>query len=139
MFRFEKLDAWQKAVVLADQVYAFTKRIPDTERFGLTSQMRRSALSISSNIAKSSGRASDADFARFLEIAYGSLMEVVSQSHVAKRQGLLQPIEYDEVFRASERLARIVSGLRSSLTERHAKRPASGPRPSTLDPRPSNV
>ena len=139
MFRFEKLDAWQMAVELADRVYVVTGTFPDNERFGLTSQMRRSVVSISSNIAEGSGRASDADFARFLEIAYGSLMEVVSQSRVAKLQGFLKPNEYEEVYQASERLARIISGLRSSLTGRNAKRPVSGPRPSTLDPRPNNV
>jgi len=138
MFRFEKLEAWQLAVELAERVYKATSQFPDNERFGLTSQMRRSAVSISSNIAEGSGRASDGDFARFLEIAYGSLMEVVSQSRIAKLQGLLKADEYDELYQSSERLARVLSGLRSSLSQRHEKRP-SGPRPSTLDPRPRNV
>jgi four helix bundle protein len=150
MFRFEKLDAWQMAIELAERVYKVTSQFPDNERFGLTSQMRRSAVSISSNIAEGSGRSSDADFARFLEIAYGSLMEIVSQSAIAKVQGFLKHGEHEELYEAAERLARVLSGLRSSLSQRHPKRPSdrrpstldpppSGPRPSTLDPRPSNV
>src|SRR3954452_20849696 len=135
MFRFEKLDAWQMAIALADRVYRTTSRFPDCERFGLTSQMRRSAVSISSNIAEGSGRSSDADFARFLEIAYGSLMEVVSQPHVAKLQKFLPSNDYDDIYQECDRLARFLSGLRSSLTSRNAKRPTSGPRPPTLDPR----
>jgi four helix bundle protein len=119
MFRFEKLEVWQKAIEHAARVYEATRSFPDNERFGLTSQMRRSAVSLSSNIAEGSGRTSDVDFARFLEIAYGSLMEVVSQAKVAKLQGFL------------ERVARMLSGLRTSLLQKAP--PKSGPRLSTLD------
>jgi four helix bundle protein len=134
MFRFEKLEAWQLAIELAQRIYKVTSRFPDQERFGLTSQLRRSAVSVSSNIAEGSGRASDGDFARFLEIAYGSLMEVVSQLQIAKLQGFIGPNEYDELYNAAERVARVLSGLRSSLSTHNSKRPKSGPRPSTLDP-----
>jgi four helix bundle protein len=134
MFRFEKLEAWQMAIELAERVYKATNRFPDNERFGLTSQMRRAAVSISSNIAEGSGRASDSGFARFLEIAYGSLMEIISQSQIAKLQGFLKPAEHEELYKGAERLARVLSGLRASLSHRNIKRP-SGPRPSSLDPR----
>jgi four helix bundle protein len=110
MFRFQNLDAWQMAVELAERVYRGTCAFPDRERFGLTSQMRRSAVSISSNIAEGSGRGSDPDFARFLEIAYGSLMEVVSQSEIAKIQGFLKQNAHAELYQAAERLARVISG-----------------------------
>ena len=126
MFRFEKLDVWHKAVELADRVYTATRNFPSDERFSLTSQMRRSAVSISSNIAEGSGRTSDVDFARFLEIAYGSLMEVVSQGDIAKRQGFLQANDFDELYQKSERVARMLSGLRSSILERQS--------PPALDP-----
>jgi 23S rRNA-intervening sequence protein len=75
MFRFERLVVWHKAIEFADHVYSATKGFPVDERFGLTSQLRRAAVSISSNIAAGSGRPSDKEFARFLEIAYGSVME----------------------------------------------------------------
>jgi four helix bundle protein len=86
-FRFEKLEVWQEAIDYAKAVYAYTKDFPADERFGLTSQMRRSAVSISANIAEGSSRFADKDFARFVEIAYGSLMENVSEAVIAKEQG----------------------------------------------------
>ena len=86
MFSFERLEVWQKAIDFADLVYKVTKTFPDDERFGLTSQMRRAAVSISSNIAEGSSRFSKPDFARFLEIATGSVFEVVSQSFISRRR-----------------------------------------------------
>jgi four helix bundle protein len=117
MFRFEKLDVWQKAVELADDVYVVTRSFPDHERFGLTAQMRRAAVSISSNIAEGSGRSSDADFARFLEIAYGSLMEIVSQSPVAQRQSFMSEAARQKLYAKSDELARMLSGLRAKLLQ----------------------
>lgn len=115
VFRFEKLEVWNNAVDFAGLVYDATRPFPPDERFGLTSQMRRAAVSVSSNVAEGSSRVSDIDFARFIEIAYGSLMEVVSQSHVAKRQGFLAEAVFASMYQQSERLARMLSGLRSSL------------------------
>lgn len=115
MFRFEKLEVWKKGVEFADRVYKMTRGFPDDERFGLTSQMRRAAVSISSNIAEGSSRASDKDFARFVEIAYGSLMEVVPQMQVAVNQSLLPTATRDELYQRAEELARMLSGLRTSL------------------------
>jgi len=92
MFRFEKFDVWQKSADFASLVYRITAQFPDDERFGLTSQMRRASVSISSNIAEGCSRSTDKDFGRFVEIAYGSLMEVVSQAVIAKKHGLWQTI-----------------------------------------------
>ncbi len=117
MFRFEKLDVWQRAVDHTDRIYQVTRSFPADERFRLTNQMRRAAVSISSNIAKGSGRASDKDFARFLEISYGSLMEVVSQSAIARRQEFLPQQSFDCIYRESEELARMLSGLRATLIQ----------------------
>jgi four helix bundle protein len=72
VFRFEKLIVWQKAIVFADQIYQMTRTFPSDERFGLTSQLRRAAVSISANVAEGSSRTSNRDFARFVEIAYGT-------------------------------------------------------------------
>ena len=69
MFGFEKLEVWQKAIDFADTVYLVTRHFPADERFGLTNQMRRAAVSISSKIAEGSARISKKDFARFIEIA----------------------------------------------------------------------
>ena len=117
MFGFEKLEVWQKAIELSDSVYALSRSFPNEERFGLTSQMRRSSVSIASNIAEGSGRGSNPDFARFVEIAYGSLMELITQLKIASRQGFLPKPAYDEVYLQSETIARMLSGLRTSLTK----------------------
>ncbi len=126
VFRFEKLEVWQKAVEFADRVYEVTRGFPDDERFGLISQMRRSAVSISSNIAEGSGRLSDKEFARFVEIAYGSLMEVISQTQVAVRRTFLEQQTRNKLYERAEELARMLSGLRSSLQR---TRPSSSSRP----------
>ncbi len=115
MFRFEKLEVWQKAVEFADRVYTVTRQFPQEERFGLTSQMRRASVSVSSNVAEGSGRSSDRDFAHFVEISYGSLMEVVSQAQVAFRQSLLTGADRADLYNRAEELARMLSGLKSSL------------------------
>jgi four helix bundle protein len=115
MFGFEKLDVWQKAIELSECIYAYTCNFPADERFGLTSQMRRSAVSVASNIAEGSGRTSSCDFVRFVEFSYSSLMELVTQSAIANRQGFLPREEYDETYKRSEQIARMLSGLRSSL------------------------
>ena len=115
MFRFEKLDVWQRAIDYSDDVYGFTRNFPSEERFGLTSQLRRSAVSVSSNIAEGSGRSSKKDFSRFLEIGYGSLMESVSQSHIAKRQQWLAEDAFAHLYVRAEEIARMLSGLRNSV------------------------
>ena len=95
MFNFEKLDVWQEAIRFADFIYKVTAKFPEQERFGLTNQMRRAAVSISSNIAEGSSRLSRVEFARFVEIATGSLFEVLSQARISLNQegehgGILQ-------------------------------------------------
>jgi four helix bundle protein len=117
MFNFEKLDVWHEAIGFADIVYSATQVFPDGERFGLTSQMRRVAVSISSNIAEGSSRTSRQDFARFIEIATGSLFEVVSQSTIAKRQSFLSEQDYANIYSACEKQSKMLSGLRRSLLE----------------------
>lgn len=114
-FPFEKLDVWQKAIDFADLVYGLTRGFPADERFGLTSQMRRAAVSVSSNIAEGSSRFSHDDFSRFIEIATGSLFEVVSQSVISRRQGFLSEEDYLTIHRAAEEQGRMLSGLRRSL------------------------
>jgi len=115
MFRFEKLDVWQKAVEYADLIYTITQDFPAEERFGLTSQLRRSAVSISSNIAEGTSRSSDTDLARFVEIAYGSLLESISELEIAKRQRFLSDERFAEAYKSAEELAKMLSGFRRTL------------------------
>jgi len=115
MYNFERLDVWKKAIELADDVYRLTREFPDYERFGLANQMRRAAVSISSNVAEGSSRASSKDFSRFVEIAYGSTMELVSQIHIAQRQSFLPVEAARTLYRHAEEVARMLSGLKKHL------------------------
>ena len=118
MFNFEKLETWQEAINFADLVYELTRKFPDQERFGLTNQMRRAAVSVSSNLAEGTSRQSRPDFARFVEIASGSLFEVVSQSFIGRNQGFLTEKEFNRLYSAAEKQGKMLSGLRSSLLDR---------------------
>jgi len=117
MFNFEKLETWHKAIDFVDIVYDLTRNFPADERFGLTNQMRRAAVSISSNIAEGSARNSRADYARFLEIATGSLFEVVSQSFKGQRQGFLSKANFERLYSAADEQGKMLSGLRRSVLE----------------------
>ena len=115
MFRFEKLDVWQEAVSLSTLVYRVSRSFPDDERFGLTSQIRRSSVSVAANIAEGSGRSSDKDFNRFVEIAFGSLMETVSHLKVAHSQSFLTTDAHNELYTHCERLGKMLNALRNRL------------------------
>src|SRR5207249_10142305 len=117
MFNFEALDVWQGAFNFAGFAYWATRSFPDDERFGMRNQMRRAAVSISSNVAEGSSRSSRPDFARFVELATGSLFEVVSQAMVARRQTVLSQADYDRWYAACEKQSKMLSGLRRSLLE----------------------
>jgi four helix bundle protein len=116
VFKFEKLQVWQKALAFADLVYAESRGFPDDERFGLTNQIRRAATSIPSNIAEGSAR-QDADFARFLGYASGSLYEVVTQAFIARRQQLLREESFAQIYADAAEISRMLSGLRDSLKD----------------------
>ena len=117
MFNFEKLEVWQEAIDFADTIYTLTRTFPENERFGLTNQMRRAAVSISSNLAEGSSRSSRPDFARFVEIATGSLFEVVSQATISRRQNFLSKADYNQLYSVCEKQSKMLSGLRKSLLE----------------------
>ena len=118
MFNFEKLDVWHKAIAIADVVYTHTRDFPVEERFGLTNQMRRSVVSVSSNIAEGSSRSSANDFARFIEIGTGSVIELVSQSFIARRQNFLPEQAFRSIYNDTAEIGRMLSGLRTSLEKR---------------------
>jgi four helix bundle protein len=114
MFNFEKLEVWQKAIAFAGLVYRLTAGFPADERFGLTNQIRRAAVSISSNIAEGSARP-PADYTRFLTYASGSVSELVTQAAIARNQGFLFPEDFAQIYRDAEEISRMLSGLRKSL------------------------
>jgi len=115
MFNFEKLETGHQAIEFADGVYGITKSFPENERFCLTSQLRRAAVSVSAYIAEGSSRSSHRDFIRFLEIATGSLFEVVSQLKITRNQKFLVEPDYRQLCSLAEELVRMLSGLRKSL------------------------
>ncbi len=83
----EDLDAWKRAMELAKDVYLVTKNWPSEERFGLTNQVRRAAVSVPSNIAEGAARGTNKDFSHFIDIALGSLAEVETQLILASDIG----------------------------------------------------
>ena len=98
MFGFERLEVWNLAIDLADQIYASTRSFPTDERFGLTNQLRRAAVSVAANIAEGSGRGSNKDFIRFIQMSFGSLMETASHLTIAQRQGFLDQPTFDSLM-----------------------------------------
>lgn len=103
---------------LAVAVYNATTRFPTEERFGLSQQVRRAAVSIPSNIAEGHSRRSTPDFRRFLNIAYGSRAEVETQILLAQRLGYLTESQRDDLTRLAEEIGRLINGLDKSLAEK---------------------
>lgn len=112
------LIAWQKAIDLVVSVYALTKAFPKEETYGLTSQLRRAAVSVPANIAEGQGRRSKPEFKQFLTNARGSLLEVDTHLEVALRVGYLNAIEYHAVREKLNEVGRIINGLMRSLTSK---------------------
>ena len=108
-----KLEAWKNAMDLVDQIYDVTNNFPSDERFGLRSQMRRSAVSVPSNIAEGAARKGDAEFANFINIAKGSLSELETQLIISKRQHYLEDIS--ELIDMVEKVSSQLSGLHTYL------------------------
>jgi four helix bundle protein len=109
---FRDLIIWQKGIAIAKGVYAITKSLPKDEIFGLTSQMRRSAVSISSNIAEGRGRSTRKDFVSFLHIAQGSLFELETQLLLAKE---LYEIDSKNLLKMIEEEQKMISGMIKKL------------------------
>ena len=112
---YSDLIAWQKAVKLVTEIYRVSKRFPSEELFGLTSQLRRAAISIPSNIAEGQGRLGRKEFLHFLGNARGSLGEVETQIIIARNLDYLSEAEMNDILELSAEVGRILNGLLSSL------------------------
>ncbi|MGD9855015.1 MAG: four helix bundle protein [Planctomycetaceae bacterium] len=108
---FRDLQVWQKAHHLALQVYLVTKSFPKDELYSLTSQLRRSTVSVPSNIAEGCGREGDAELARFLQIAMGSASEAEYQIILARELGYLPTNDANELISSFQEVKRMISGL----------------------------
>lgn len=112
---YQDLIVWQKAMDLVAQIYANSKDFPREEIYGLTSQLRRAAVSIPSNIAEGQGRRTTADFVRHLSIAYGSLRELETQTLIAARLQYLSITSSQDILKMAGEVGRLLNGLMSSL------------------------
>jgi four helix bundle protein len=111
MATYRDLIAWQKAMSLAEGVYAITRAFPKEEQFGLTSQLRRAGVSVPSNIAEGHGRLSVSEFDRFLRIALGSVREVETQLILSGRLRYATSDLIEALVHDAEEVGRIINGL----------------------------
>ncbi|MGA2337690.1 MAG: four helix bundle protein [Terriglobales bacterium] len=114
---YRDLIAWRKATDLALEIYRATHKFPKDEIYGLTSQMRRAAVSVASNIAEGKGRYSRKEFAQFLYRARGSLLELETQLFIAQELHYLEPIVFRRMEERTKELGRILNGLTKSVLE----------------------
>jgi four helix bundle protein len=114
--RYQDLVVWQKAMCLAKTVYEITKRFPDDEHFGLTSQLRRAAVSIPSNIAEGQGRLTKGEFKQFLGTARGSVFEVETQLLLASDLNYIDQAAAQSTLEMSGEVSRMLNGLIKSLS-----------------------
>ena len=112
---FRDLKVWQLAMDLVQDIYASTKRFPRDERFGLTAQIRRAAVSIPSNIGEGQRRKRRKAFLNHLDIALGSQAEVEVQLDIARRVGFLDADDYRRLLQQVEEVGRMLNGLITSL------------------------
>jgi four helix bundle protein len=115
---YQDLTAWQEAMALVEVVYKVTRDFPKEEQFCLVAQIRRAAISIPSNIAEGQGRRAPKEFARFLQIAHGSLREVETQLLIAKRLEYLTKVSAAEIMERAGCVGRLITGLINSLRSR---------------------
>jgi four helix bundle protein len=108
---YRDLLVWQKSMALVTEVYKLSKLFPDEETYGLTSQMRRCAVSIPSNIAEGYGRNSTSDYVRFLRVASASLYELQTQAEIALNLRYLKKSDFDKLYESSREIERMLSSL----------------------------
>ena len=112
---FRDLIAWQRSLDLVEEIYRVTQSFPPEERFGITAQMRRASVSVSTNIAEGSGRATSLDLLNFLSHSRGSLKETESLIYTSQRLRFVTDSDCVRALALSEEVAKVVSGLRSSI------------------------
>ena len=106
-----KLEAWNKSLELVTDIYRTTEGFPKEERYGLTSQVRRAAVSIPANIAEGAARFSSTEFTRFLSNAQGSASELETELLIAHRLGYLDEASFSKLINQLERIGRLITGL----------------------------
>ena len=112
MQRFIELEVWRRSHSLVLEIYRLTQSFPSEEKFGLTSQIRRAAVSVATNIAEGSKRVARPDYARFLNISEGSLAETQYLLMVSRDLGYLSGTVHDSTQKSAAEIARMLHGLR---------------------------
>jgi four helix bundle protein len=119
---YRRLEVWQAAHSLTLELYRLSSRFPVGERYGLTSQLRRAAASIPSNIAEGAGRRTPADYARFLDLALGSANEVEYNIVLARDLDLVEHGEADQLIDRVDHIRRRLLNLHKRVTSQHVRR-----------------
>jgi four helix bundle protein len=118
---FRDLLVWQRSIELAEEIYKLTSSFPRAEMYGMTSQLRRAAVSISANLAEGNGRGSRRDYSRFVAIALGSAREVDSLLELTFRIGLLSRDSAARCLALLDETCRMLNGLRNSLLRQQSE------------------
>jgi four helix bundle protein len=118
---YQDLMVWQKSLAMVTEIYKVSQSFPRREDYGITSQIRRCAVSIPSNIAEGYGRHSRNEYIRFLQIALGSLFELQTQLEIAANLGYLKKEEFDVLYESTREVERMLSVLIKRLTEGSGK------------------
>ena len=115
MNNFRELKVWQKAMNLVTNIYTSTSNFPQNEQFGITSQIRRSSVSIPSNIAEGFGRNTKNEFVRFLRISIGSLFELQTQLEISKNLKFITTEKFDNMLSESIEIEKMLKALIKSI------------------------
>lgn len=114
-YSFEKLEVWQLSRRLIKEIYILTKDYPETEKYGITNQIRRAAVSVSNNLVEGSSRRSINDKKRFIEIAYGSLLEVLNLLILSNDLDLIQTESLSKLREKVEELSNKLNALKDKI------------------------
>lgn len=120
---YRDLEVWKQAMDLVEQCYRLSERFPRSEEFGLRAQLRRSSISVPSNLAEGHGRSTTGDFVRHVSIAHGSLMELETQILIACRLHYLESVDTEALLERTEDISRMLSSLKRRLRERAESKP----------------
>lgn len=115
IYSYRDLDVWKRVIDWVEQIYLISKAFPPDEKFGLTSQLRRAAVSVPSNIAEGSARTGTGEFLQFLSFSSGSLAEADTQLIVANRLGMLTNSQLTDLLTQTEIISKMLNSLKRSL------------------------
>jgi len=123
IYSFEKLEVWNEAKEFTKSINLLTSKFPDSEKFGLISQLRRAAVSICSNIAEGSARKSNKDKAHFTTMAFGSSVEVINQLILSFELNFITELDYQKLREALESVTNKLNGLRTFQLSKATENP----------------